>query len=106
MRTLIAALAALCIIPVAQANQVALAQGAGGTITLFDDRCALKMPHESFANRAAYRAPSGEEFRGCFRLNGHLVELVYEDGDIGVVPAEVFTRASSEKPRTGNGAEI
>ena len=106
MRTLIAALAALCIIPVAHANQVALAKGAGGTITLFDDQCALKMPHESFANRAAYRTPSGEEFRGCFRLNGHLVELVYEDGDVGVVPAAVFTRASDEKPRTGSGTEL
>jgi hypothetical protein len=97
MRTLLAAIAALCIIPATHANQVALHRGAGGTLTLFDDRCALKMPHESFANRAALRLPSGQEFGGCFRVNGHWVELVYEDGDIGVLPAAIFTRPGNEK---------
>ena len=102
MRTLIAAIAALCVLPAAQANPVALHQGSGGTITLFDERCALKMPHESFANRADLTTPSGEVFVGCFRINGRWVELVYEDGDIGILPAAIFTtHGSGGRPRKG-----
>ena len=54
MRLLIAAIAALCILPAARATQVAVHQGEGGTIVLFDERYALKMPHNSFANKARF----------------------------------------------------
>jgi hypothetical protein len=110
MRTLLAAIAVVCILPAAHANQVALHESAGGTLMLFDDRCLLKVPHESFANRAALRLPSGQEFNGCFRVNGHWVELVYEDGDIGVLPAAIFTPSSDHKPdrpgKAGGGVTL
>ncbi len=57
------------------------------------------MPHNSFANKAALRTSKGEEFPGCFRINGPWVELVYEDGDIGVLPAAIFTRAPGGTPK-------
>ena len=89
MRALVAAVAA-CFAVSVSAAPVGVLEHDGDTITLFDDRCELADKPESFANRAAMKAASGEVFRACFRLNGQMVELVYEDGDIGRIPVQAF----------------
>lgn len=85
-------LAALLTAP-AVAAPIAVANAGEYRLILMDDPCPAQI--DGFFNLAFLREGSRKTYLACWRLNGEVVELIYEDGDLGRVPLAAFQKPES-----------
>jgi hypothetical protein len=94
MRYAILCAAALLAVP-AFADEVVVSNGSD-TVRLSDKPCTseqvLKQLPSSVHHtlKAASAVVEGHEFIACWRLEGNLAHLLYEDGDQGLIPVKEF----------------
>jgi hypothetical protein len=99
MRTIVAALVAACFAVPAFAQEMVATEGKD-EVRLTMKPCSVPavlkiIPpeyHEQFYNASALVA--GKKYLACWRKNGQIVQLVYEDGDQGLMPVQMFSRGT------------
>lgn len=65
----------------------------GDVLILMSDPCHL--PVAGHPQRAFLRLRDGSTYTGCHRTNDGSVHLVFDDGDVWVVPTQAFKPMSS-----------
>jgi hypothetical protein len=83
------------------AAQEMIAKSGDDHVRLIDAPCpyASVLMHIPEANRKAFRKADarvgGQRYFACFALKGDQVIIVYEDGDLGQIPAADFKEAQA-----------
>ena len=101
MRSILAALA-LALFLAAMADKADAQQTArhpnGDTATVTDEPCKLASVPEQFRSqlRAGHAVVSGTRYSFCWVSRGTYAQLIYEDGDGGVIPWSEFEKANKK----------
>lgn len=91
MRKTLISLVVLACCTSAAADDMVLRQGQN-SLRLQQAPCALPVEDGKPGEKAAVATLDGRQYRGCWTAAGGIVYLRYEDGDVGHVRVEAFTR--------------